>query len=250
MTTFDYDAELRRYQEHLRAAIAVSPTDHVLDVGCGAGQTTREAAAVAASAVGVDVSAAMLERARRLSGGLANISFVQADAQTHPFPAGRYDLAVSRFGTMFFADPVAAFANIGRALRPGARLVQLVWQGGEHQEWSAAIHDSLAGATPPLAAPAFSLADPAVVEDVLTRAGFTGVALTDLREPVYYGADADAALDAARALRMTQDLLAAAADPDAALDRLRAVLADHQTPEGVAFDSRAWLVTASRQATA
>jgi SAM-dependent methyltransferase len=239
MAVFDYDAELRRYHKHLLAAVAVAPTDHVLDIGCGTGQTTRDVARMAGSAVGVDVSAPMLEQASRLSEGLPNISFVHADAQTHPFPAGQFDLVVSRFGTMFFADPVTAFANIGRALRPGGRLVQLVWQRGEHQEWTTAIHDAYR--QPPPDAAAFSLGDPATVDDVLTAAGFADVTVTDLREPVYYGPDVASALDGMRALRMTQDLLAR---PGATEDALEAVLAAHLTSEGVAFDSRVWLVTA------
>ena len=89
---FDYDAELRRYHQHLRAAIAVRPADRVLDIGCGTGQTTREAARAAASGsvLGIDISAARLAPARRLARaeGLRNISFVQADAQTHRFPPG------------------------------------------------------------------------------------------------------------------------------------------------------------------
>jgi SAM-dependent methyltransferase len=243
---FDYDAELYRYHAHLLAAVEVSPTDHVLDIGCGAGLTTRDVARTAASVVGVDVSAPMLAQASQRSerDGLRNISFVQADAQTHPFPAGQFDLALSRFGTMFFADPVAAFTNIGRALRPGGRLVQLVWQSGDRQEWSVAIHDAF-GAKPPLDAKAFSLADPETTESVLTAAGFAGVIVAGLREPVYYGPDAASALDAALALRMTQDLMADA-DSDRGLDRLRTVLDAHQTSAGVAFDSRAWLVTARR----
>ena len=134
---FDYDAELRRYHPHLRTAAGVRPADHVLDIGCGTGQTTREAARAAAtgSALGIAISAARLARARRLARAkdLRNVSFVHADAQTHCFPPARFDLAISRFGTMFFAAPVAAFTNIGRALRPGAQLVQLVWQHRNHQ---------------------------------------------------------------------------------------------------------------------
>lgn len=166
-----YDAELRLHNEHLRAAANVQPHDRVLDVGCGTGQTTREAAgaAVEGSALGVDLSAPMLEQARRLSddAGLHNVTYVQADAQTHPFPSTHFDLCVSRFGTMFFADPVAAFTNIGRALRPGARLVLLVWQDHDRNEWATAIREALTVGT---AAPApttnhpgpFSLADPAI----------------------------------------------------------------------------------------
>jgi ubiquinone/menaquinone biosynthesis C-methylase UbiE len=120
---FDYDAELSRYHPRLLAAMDVRPDDDVLDIGCGAGLTTRSAArsAVSGSAVGVDVSAERLAVARRLSAdeGLKNVRFEQADAQSYAFAAEGFTLGVSRFGTMFFSDPEAAFANIARALRPG-----------------------------------------------------------------------------------------------------------------------------------
>jgi SAM-dependent methyltransferase len=253
---FDYDAELRRYQVRLREAFDVRTEDSVLDIGCGAGQTTRESARIATggSALGVDVSAGMVARARELAAaeGLDNVRFEQADAQVHPFSPGRFTLGTSRFGTMFFADPAAAFANIGRALRPGGRLVQLVWQGGGRQEWVAAIQRALAGRDPapvPTAAGGpFSLADPATVDGLLTAAGFTDVSVSDVCEPVYYGADPDSAADAVLALRMANDALVTLDDEETAraLDRLRAVMAEHSTADGVWFDSRAWLVTARR----
>jgi ubiquinone/menaquinone biosynthesis C-methylase UbiE len=124
----------------------------VLDIGCGTGQTTRQAAHAAAPAevLGVDVSAAALNLGRRRAReqGLSNISFEHGDAQVHPFPAGHFDVAVSRFGTMFFHDPLAAFTNAARALRPGARLVLLVWQSHDGDEWSTAVRDALAPNTP------------------------------------------------------------------------------------------------------
>ena len=131
MDLFDYDAELRRHTAHFFAAAKVGAGDRVLDIGCGTGQTTREAAraAVDGVAVGVDISEVMLEQARRISDDeeLSNISFELADAQVNPFPPTSFDLCISRFGVMFFADPVAAFTNIARALRPGGRLAG--WSG-------------------------------------------------------------------------------------------------------------------------
>jgi SAM-dependent methyltransferase len=252
---FDYDAELRRYQTRLRAAAAVDADDHVLDIGCGTGQATCEAArsAVRGSALGVDLSGPMLAHARRRAARerISNVDFARADATVHPFPPARFSLGISRFGTMFFTDPVAAFANVGRALRPGARLVQLVWQADERQEWYGAIRAALAGDRPVASEPAaepFSLADPIVTSGVLTAAGFTTVDVTDVREPIYYGPDAARACDAVLGLRMTQDLLAGldAASTERALDRLRATFDAHHTGDGVWFDSRAWLVVARR----
>lgn len=248
---FDYDAELRPHNALFRAAARVGARDRVLDIGCGTGLTTREAAraAVDGSALGVDVSAPMLERARRLSDDerLTNIAFEQADAQVHPFPPSSFDLCISRFGSMFFADPVAAFTNIGRALRPGARLVLLVWQEHDRNEWASALV-RIRAATPADGPGPFALADPVVAETVLAAAGFTDIEFTDVHEPVYYGADSESALANLLRLQGFQDMFAAL-DADTAertRARLRATLAEHTSESGVYFDSRAWIVTARR----
>ncbi|MBQ1021823.1 class I SAM-dependent methyltransferase [Micromonospora sp. D93] len=251
---FDYDAELRLHNELFRAAAHVGPRDRVLDIGCGTGQSTREAAraAAAGSAVGVDLAAPMLERARQLSDdeGLTNITYQQADAQVHRFPPTYYDVCISRFGTMFFADPVAAFINIGSALRPSARLVLLVWQERDRNEWATSIRQALgpASATPRGPDP-FSLADPTVTEGVLTAAGFAEVSFTDVNKPVYYGPDSATAFDAVLGLWESKNLLANldAAAAEQARTRLRATLDAHHTGGGVYFDSRAWIVTAHRR---
>ncbi|MEV0994312.1 methyltransferase domain-containing protein [Nonomuraea sp. NPDC050202] len=253
---FDYDSERGRYHERLRAAADVRTADRVLDIGCGTGQTTRDAArsAPSGSALGVDVSGPMVERARRLSeqAGIRNVSFERADAQVHPFAPESFTLGISRFGTMFFADPVAAFANIGRALRPGARLVQLVWQAGDRQEWFSTIRHALAGGrTVPagLDHGAFSLADRTAAAGMLTAAGFGAVEITEVRGPIHYGPDAAGARDALLDLRMVKDLVAGldAAATARALDRLLAALDAHDTGEGAWFDSRAWLIIARRR---
>jgi SAM-dependent methyltransferase len=253
----DYDAELRRHNEVLRRAAGVQLHDHVLDIGCGAGQTTRQAAAAAraGSAFGVDVSAQAIERARELARaeGLTNVTFEHADAQVRQFPQERFDVATSRFGTMFFDDPVAAFASIGRALRPAGRLVMMVWQAAERNEWEVAIRQSLdaAGGSPAGASEgsdAFSLADPPTVTEILRAAGFADVAVTDVGEPVYYGPDVDAALDWIHGFTSTSEALKKL-DPAAATladQRLRQALAAHLSDDGVWFSSRAWIVTAHR----
>ena len=250
-----YDAELQRHNEVLRRAVDVQVRDHVLDIGCGTGQTTRQAArtARAGSALGVDVSAPAIERARKLARAdrLGNVTFQHANAQVHRFPPEHFDLAISRFGTMFFDDPGAAFANIRRALRPAGRLVMMVWQSHERNEWDVAIRQSLGAADQPATVPSegpdpFSLADPPTVKDLLQDAGFAGVAFTDVREPVYYGPDVAAALDWVRGFTYTNQILSRL-DPGAAaraVERLREAVAAHMSDDGVWFNSRAWIVTA------
>lgn len=257
----DFDAELRLHDEVLRRACGVQAGEQVLDIGCGAGQTTRAAArtARAGGAFGVDVSARAIERARELARaeGLGNVAFECADAQVYRFPPGRFDLAMSRFGTMFFADPVTAFANIGRALRPGGRLVMMVWQAHERNEWDVTIHRALAGPAgsgEPVAVAApgldpFSLADPPATEAILEAAGFAGVTFTGVHEPVYYGPDVDTAVDWVRGFAATTETLrrlepAAAV---AALGRLREALAAHLGDDGVWLGSSAWIVAARRR---
>jgi SAM-dependent methyltransferase len=225
----------------------------VLDVGCGCGETTRDAARLAyeGNALGVDLSGAMLARARQRSAveGLANVAFVQADAQVHHLGDADRDVAVSRTGAMFFADPVAAFANIARALVPGGRLVLLNWQPFADNEWVAAINGALAAGRalpppPPDAPGPFGLANPDRVRAVLTAAGYRDVELADVRAPMYFGPDAAAAHDFVAGLMgwMLDGL-----DEEGrrgALDALRATMEEHDTGVGVYFGSATWLVTA------
>jgi SAM-dependent methyltransferase len=227
----------------------------VLDVGCGTGLTTREAARAAAPGrvVGVDVSERMVQRARELAAaeGLDNVRYELGDAQVHRFEPAGFDVAISRFGTMFFSDPAAAFANIAAALRPQARLVLLVWQRREDNHWMQAIDAALGDAAQPPApgSDPFALGDPEAMARILDRAGFADVRFEDVREPVLYGHDVDAALAIVRGFQDTTAALASLSDGEAAraVERLREMLAAHRTDaRGVALDSRSWLITARR----
>ena len=113
--------------------------DAVLDVGCGTGASTLKVAGRVAdgSVVGVDISRPLLDRARSRAEAaeIDNASFLLADAQTHRFPAGGFDVLISRLGMMFFEDPVAAFRNLGRALRPGGRIAFVAWAGVKDNPW-------------------------------------------------------------------------------------------------------------------
>jgi SAM-dependent methyltransferase len=253
----DYDSELRLHNEVLRRACAIRADERVLDIGCGTGQTTRDAARAApdGSVLGIDTSAAMITRARELARteGLDNVVFERGDAQVWPLPPQHFDVAISRFGTMFFADPVAAFGNIRQALKAGGRLVMMVWQSADVNEWSVAIQQCLAPGNRSQTAAAdipdpFTLADPAAVEQLLAAAGFAGTTFSDVREPVYYGASVEAALEWIGGFLCTREVLQQldAAGAERALGRLRESLATHQRAQGVWFDSRAWIVSAHR----
>jgi SAM-dependent methyltransferase len=235
----------------------VGRADRVLDIGCGTGASTRDLARVAdhGRVTGVDLSAPMLAvaRARTEAAGLANVTYVQADAQIHPFAAAGFDVAVSCFGAMFFADPIAAFTNVARGLRADAPLALLAWRELERNEWITAVRDALAvgralPVPPPDAPTPFSLADLARVRRILTAAGFDLVELEPVDEPLVFGRDAEDAhafLSTMGIVRwLTHDL-----DPGArgrALGQLRATVEAHERPGGVAFASSAWLITARR----
>jgi SAM-dependent methyltransferase len=196
----------------------------------------------------------MLEHARQVTAvqRLGNVRYELGDAQVHRFGPARFDVAISRFGTMFFSDPAAAFANIAAALRPEARLVLLVWQRLEHNEWARAIDAALGDAAQPPSpgADPFSLGDAEATARVLEGAGFDGVRFEDVHEPVLYGHDLDAALAFVRGFQNTSVALAGMNDGEAArtVGRLRAMLAAHYSEQrGVLLDSRSWLITARRR---
>jgi SAM-dependent methyltransferase len=252
-----FDTSLRAIHAQFLAAAELRPGERVLDVGCGAGRTSLDAARAVAgrggSVLGVDLSGPLLEVARqRLDAeGLDNVRFVQADAQVHAFEAGAYDVVLGRHSTMFFDDPPAAFANLARALRPGGRIVLLVWRGAADNEWLTSILGAVAAGRdlppPPPGAPGpLALADPARVSELLTGAGFDEPELRPGDGPLRFGATADEATAFAAGLNagLLADLDEAARGR--ALESLAAVMRDHAGPGGVSFRSGCWLVTTRR----
>jgi SAM-dependent methyltransferase len=250
-----FDRSASPYHEKLMAAAAIALTDRVLDIGCGAGQTTRDAgrAATAGSALGVDLSSRMIDAARRraTAEGVTNAFFEQADAQIHPFEAGAFDVAISRSAAMFFGDQAAAFSNIARALRPHGRLVLTTWQSLADNEWVREIMGALAAgkempAPPPNARGPFALSDPDRIRDVLTSAGFTNVELEETRAGMWFGNDANDAYEFVLGLMswMVRDLDDATRQQ--ALGDLRSSLNAHNSGHGVVYGSAAWTIQATR----
>jgi SAM-dependent methyltransferase len=237
------------------------PGERVIDVGCGCGQTALQLAdrvGPGGSVLGIDVARPMLERARARAAGRANVRFEHGDAQTHRFEPG-FDLVFSRFGVMFFADPVAAFANLARALRPGGRLAFVAWQALDRNPWLYVPLRALAGIVPlpPPSAPGapgpFSFADAERVRRILVAAGFSDAVLESDAGELAIGAGGDLgravefALQigpVAAALREAGDAGAAARERAAAA--IRAALAPLAGPAGVRAGYAAWIATARR----
>ncbi|WP_431990924.1 class I SAM-dependent methyltransferase [Streptomyces albogriseolus] len=250
-----YDALNEPLTGPLLEAAALKATKTVLDIGCGNGSVTRLAARRARHAVGIDLSAPMLERARATAGteGLHNVTHVQGDAQVHPFERSAFDVALSRYGVMFFGDPVAAFRNIAGALREGGRLAFVCPQSFDRLDQAtvfAAVSEhaplpdlKAASATGPA-----SFADPSRTREVLSAAGFEGIDVTPLETHQHWGedpADASAFLFGWGPMRhWLRDT------PPDAVSRAREAATEafggYVTGAGVRLRSRSWLVTATR----
>jgi SAM-dependent methyltransferase len=248
-----FDRSALPFHHRLLAAAAIQEHDRVLDIGCGTSQTTLRAAraASAGSVLGIDLSSAMLAYARQRAADahLANVSFVQADAQIHPFDPDTFDVAISNTGATFFGDLRAGFSNIARALRSGGRLALLTWQSLPDNEWVGALTGALAAgrelpAPPPDSPNPFALAHPDRVRSILTAAGFAEIDLEPAHERMWFGHDADDAYQFV--LGLLGWMLDGLDDVGKAraLDALRATTSGHDTPDGVLYDSAAWIIRA------
>jgi SAM-dependent methyltransferase len=250
-----FDRSAAPYHERLMATAAITETDRVLDIGCGTGQTTRDAAraTVRGSALGVDLSSRMLHygRCRADAEDLRNISFEQLDAQIHAFDKESFDVAISQSAVMFFGDLVAGLRNIARALRPTGRLALSTWQPLTENEWVRAISGALAaGRTlpvpPPNARGPFALSDPDRIREVLTTAGFSDIEIVGTRAGMWFGTDATDAYEFVLGLMAWMLEGVDGSDRARALDGLRATMTAHETTDGVIFGSAAWTTRATR----
>ncbi|MET8429182.1 class I SAM-dependent methyltransferase [Nocardia sp. NPDC004860] len=248
-----YDAVNHGFNEPLLTAARISAGDHVLDIGCGNGQLTRAAArrAGTGSATGIDLSGPMLTRARTLAAAevVPNVTFERGDAQVFPFPGNAFDAALSRFGIMFFADPVAAFVNIARALRPGGRLAFVTMPpmpGTDLGTVFGAAAQHLADFE--ITHTHGPLADPDAIRGLLTAAGFRDIDVEYREAEGLWGRDLDDATDFIidwGPLRYHRSLSGFTTDTEVRA-AISTALAPFVTPGGVRLRNAAYLVTATR----
>jgi len=249
---------------HGEAALELVPPrtgQRVLDVGCGFGDTTQRIAELVGptgEAVGVDAAARFIEtaRAEAAEAGVGNARFEVADVQTTSFDE-RFDLAFSRMGTMFFANPVPAMRNVRQALVPGGRLVMVVWRRRIDNEWLYRAQEIVEGIVPrpdeyeePTCGPGpFSMADADTTSGILLGAGFADVSLRRCDIPILIGRDLDEAIDLVMAMGPAGEILRLAGDRAAHLHgevgaALRDGRAESAGPDGVRAPASTWIVTA------
>jgi SAM-dependent methyltransferase len=266
-----------RFREALRpgldaqgeAGISVArplPGERVLDIGCGFGDTTKQLAALVApdgTAVGVDISPSFVEAARRevAEAGIPNASFAVRDAGAGDL-GGPYDLVFSRFGSMFFADPVAGLRHVRESLAPGGRLVMVVWRRREDNDWAhraQVIVEGLVGRPAELGQPGdgpgpFSMADADAVGAQLLAAGFEDAEFHRFDRPMQLGRDIDEAVEVNMAMgpggeiiRVLGNRLDAGRRAEIAA-AVRDGLREWEGPEGVLAPASTWAIEARNPA--
>jgi SAM-dependent methyltransferase len=237
----------------------VQQGERILDIGCGCGQTTLELArrvGPSGSVTGIDISAPMLEHARSRADGIENVNFENADAETHTFADGGFDLLFSRFGVMFFNDPVAAFRNLGSLLKPGGRLAFACWRQPEDNLWlvlptkAAGEHVEMPPRPGPEDPSPFAFADEGRLQKILTEAGFSDVTLQrrdgalKLGGPNTLEGAVQFALSVGPATNALQGVDSGTLEK--VIDSVREVLEPHFTGSAVEMASSVWIVSASR----
>ncbi len=249
----------------LAAIEAVAPGDgeHVLDIGCGCGDTTLQVAGLVGptgKVTGVDISSTMLARARERAteSGRSNLQFLEADAQVATVGdlGGPFDAAVSRFGVMFFADPISAFANIVSLVKPGGRLGFVCWQPPEMNGWMSDLAREVATLFPAQPPPdrqapgPFAFGDPDRTREIVRAGGWADVVVAPCVRPMrMFGTDDFAvAVDGSLAIGAAARLLVGATAEQMSEARAMAerVMRSYWGEDGAVVDGACWLVTAER----
>jgi SAM-dependent methyltransferase len=242
-----------------RALDAAAPRagERVIDIGCGCGATTLELAGrvgPTGAVCGFDVSAPMAARAREriAEAGLVQARVEIADAAVHPFTPDHADLLFSRFGVMFFVDPVAAFANLRRAMRPGGRMLCAAWRPLEENPWFVVPFEAVRSLLPPMPPPEpdvpgpYAFGNPERVRAIMTAAGWRDVTLTRQEIAIRLAPPGQIA-EATEFVMRLGALARALADAEDALrarvaEALAEVLAGHDSAEGIHLTGSIWLI--------
>ncbi len=253
------DVSLLPMGRRVMEATAPRAGERVIDVGCGCGDTTLELArriAPGGAVVGVDISAPMLARAKARAGSHQGVTFQHGDAQVHEFAKAAYDLVFSRFGVMFFNDPVTAFRNLRAALKPGGRIAFVCWPPAKENAW-VRIPTGIVKAHVDLPAPPapdepgeFAFADRERVHQILSAAGFRDIKIDrqDMPITIASGGGLDEAIEFFLEMGPTGRAIAAADTGDELKSRivedLRDGLRPFVTDAGVVMGATVWLATA------
>jgi SAM-dependent methyltransferase len=231
--------------------------ERIIDVGCGCGSTSIALAALVAptgSVLGIDISGPMLARARELAPKGAAVDFVQADATVYPFDPQSFDLLVSRFGVMFFAEPALSFANLRKALRPSGRVAFACWREPRENPWMMAPLQAIYQHVPKLPPQGpedpgpFAFASEARVHGILTNAGYKAIAMerVDLSFDIAIGRGLDAAVQAAMQIGPGSRALDGhpSETRDAAARSVKEMLKPYVRGDQVPLAGSIWIVTA------
>ena len=242
------------------ARLKLQPGAKVVDVGCGWGDTAIELAkkvGPTGNVLGLDCCDTFLQKGRAdaRAAGLGNVEFIAADVQSYPFQGDR-DFCFSRFGMMFFSNPVGAMRNVRRALKPGGGLMFIVWRAIEDNPWAAMAKQVVLGFLPPPGENAqtcgpgpFSMASTSVVSAQLKAAGFVDAEFQPIEGPVMIGSTVEQALEFQLALGPAGEIFReAGAEAERRRGEieqaLRAALSRYTQDGKVVMQSASWTVTA------
>ena len=253
---------LTQHSEAIFPFLPVRKGDRVLDVGCGFGDTSiklGELVGPTGEVVGIDCCDAFLDYARKdvAERGLTNVTFARGDAEIS-LPTNQYDFAFARFGTMFFANPVAGLRNMRKALRPGGRMVHIVWRNQLDNPWLSMAKDVVLRFLPQPGADAqtcgpgpFSMADETTVRAMMTAAGYEEIEFKRVDAPVLVGANVDDAIAFQLAIGPAGEVFREAGDEaEDKREQIEAALAEainrqKIAVEGIVMDSSSWVISAT-----
>ncbi|WP_119304311.1 class I SAM-dependent methyltransferase [Dongia deserti] len=252
---------LTHHSDAIFPTLPVREGDRVLDVGCGFGDTAIKLArrvGPTGEVVGIDCCDAFLDYARRdaQAQGIGNLRFVRGDAEV-ALPTEQFDLVFARFGTMFFANPVAGLRNMRKALRPGGRMVHIVWRDRADNPWLSMAKDIVLRFLPPPGPDAqtcgpgpFSMSDEATVRAMMTAAGYGQIEFRRVDAPVLIGRDVEDAIAFQLAIGPAGEVFREAgplaeqkrAQIEAAL--AEAINRQKIGADGIVMDSSSWVISA------